>query len=195
MNLRGRALPAPDLVKGDVKMIKIAIVGANGKMGYFVAQSVIENPETEVAFGIDAYGENKYDFEVYKSFDEAGEKPDVIIDFSNPAALDGMLGFALKNKVPCVICTTGYSEEQVGKIKEASNTIPVFYSGNMSLGINLLIELSKQAATGHDEVVTVSHQAQSKEVFAAGAVNAAVFLAGQQPGMYDMGKMLASKFE
>ena len=273
MNLRGRALPAPAVIKGDVKMIKIAIVGANGKMGYFVAQSVIENPETEVAFGVDAYGENKYDFEVYKSFDEACSKPDVIIDFSNPAALDGMLGFALKNKVPCVICTTGYSEEQVGKIREAANTIPVFYSGNMSLGINLLIELSKQAArvlgssfdieivekhhnlkldapsgtalmiadgisetleqepmyvydrhsyrkkrakneigihsvrggtivgehevifAGHDEVVTVSHQAQSKEVFAAGAVNAAVFLAGQQPGMYDMGKMLASKFE
>ena len=57
-----------------------------------------------------------------------------------------MLSFALENKVPCVICTTGYSTEQVEKIKEASKSIPVFYSGNMSLGINLLIELSKQAA-------------------------------------------------
>lgn len=254
-------------------MIKTTIVGANGKMGHFVAQSVIENPKTEVAFGIDAYGENKFDFEVFKSFEEADQKPDVIIDFSNPAALDGMLDFAIKNKVPCVICTTGYSAEQVEKIKEASNTIPVFYSGNMSLGINLLIELSKQAArvlgssfdieivekhhnlkldapsgtalmiadgisdtlehepmyvydrhsyrkkrskneigihsirggtivgehevifAGHDEVVTVSHQAQSKEVFAAGAVNAAVFLVSQQSGMYDMGKLLSSKFE
>lgn len=254
-------------------MIKTTIVGANGKMGHFVAQSVAENPGTEVAFGIDAYGDNKYDFEVFKSFDEASQKPDVIIDFSNPAVLDSMLDFALKNKVPCVICTTGYSAEQVEKIKEASNTIPVFYSGNMSLGINLLIELSKQAArvlgstfdieivekhhnlkldapsgtalmiadgisdtlehepmyvydrhsyrkkrskneigihsirggtivgehevifAGHDEVVTVSHQAQSKEVFAAGAVNAAVFLVSQQSGMYDMGKLLSSKFE
>lgn len=252
-------------------MTKIAIVGCNGKMGYFVAQSVNENPETEVMFGVDAFGENKYDFDVYKSFDEADKTPDVIIDFSNPAALDGMLSFALENKVPCVICTTGYSTEQVEKIKEASKTIPVFYSGNMSLGINLLIELSKQAAkvlgstfdieivekhhnlkldapsgtalmiadgisdtleqepmyvydrhsyrkkrakneigihsvrggtivgehevifAGHDEVVTLTHQAQSKEVFAAGAVNAAVFLAIQQPGMYDMGKLLSSK--
>ena len=252
-------------------MTKIAIVGCNGKMGYFVAQSVTENPETEVMFGVDAFGSNKYDFDVYKSFDEADKTPDVIIDFSNPAALDGMLSFALENKVPCVICTTGYSAEQVEKIKEASKSIPVFYSGNMSLGINLLIELSKQAAkvlgstfdieivekhhnlkldapsgtalmiadgisetleqepmyvydrhsyrkkrakneigihsvrggsivgehevifAGHDEVVTLTHQAQSKEVFAAGAVNAAVFLATQQPGMYDMGKLLSSK--
>ena len=252
-------------------MTKIAIVGCNGKMGYFVAQSVIENPETEVLFGVDAFGENKFDFDVIKSFDEADKTPDVIIDFSNPAALDGMLDYALENKVPCVICTTGYSTEQVEKIKEASSAIPVFYSGNMSLGINLLIELSKQAAkvlgstfdieivekhhnqkldapsgtalmiadgisetleqepmyvydrhsyrkkrakneigihsirggsivgehevifAGHDEVVTLTHQAQSKEVFAAGAVNAAVFLAGQQPGMYDMGKLLSSK--
>jgi len=252
-------------------MTKIAIVGCNGKMGYFVAQSVNENPETKVLFGVDAFGENKYDFDVFKSFDEADKTPDVIIDFSNPAALDGMLDFALENKVPCVICTTGYSTEQVEKIKEASKSIPVFYSGNMSLGINLLIELSKQAAkvlsstfdieivekhhnlkldapsgtalmiadgisetleqepmyvydrhsyrkkrskneigihsirggtivgehevifAGHDEVVTLTHQAQSKEVFAAGAVNAAVFLASQQPGMYDMGKLLSSK--
>ncbi len=252
-------------------MTKIAIVGCNGKMGYFVAQSVNENPETEVMFGVDAFGSNKYDFDVFKSFDEADKTPDVIIDFSNPAALDGMLDFALENKVPCVICTTGYSTEQVEKIKEASKSIPVFYSGNMSLGINLLIELSKQAAkvlgstfdieivekhhnlkldapsgtalmiadgisetleqepmyvydrhsyrkkrskneigihsirggtivgehevifAGHDEVVTLTHQAQSKEVFAAGAVNAAVFLATQQPGMYDMGKLLSSK--
>jgi 4-hydroxy-tetrahydrodipicolinate reductase len=252
-------------------MTKIAIVGCNGKMGYFVAQSVNENPETEVMFGVDAFGENKYDFDVFKSFDKADKTPDIIIDFSNPAALDGMLSFALENKVPCVICTTGYSTEQVEKIKEASKSIPVFYSGNMSLGINLLIELSKQAAkvlgstfdieivekhhnlkldapsgtalmiadgisetleqepmyvydrhsyrkkrakneigihsirggtivgehevifAGHDEVVTLTHQAQSKEVFAAGAVNAAVFLASQQPGMYDMGKLLSSK--
>ncbi len=252
-------------------MVKIAIVGCNGKMGNFVAQAAEQNPETEVLFGVDAFGTDKYSFEVFKSFEEADKKPDVIIDFSNPSALDGLLSFALKNSVPCVICTTGYSAEQVEKIREASKAIPVFYSGNMSLGINLLIELSKQAArvlgsefdieivekhhnqkldapsgtalmiadgisetleqepmyvydrhsyrkkrskneigihsirggsivgehevifAGHDEVVTVSHQAQSKEVFAVGAVNAAVFIASQPAGMYDMGKLLSSK--
>ena len=253
-------------------MVKVAIVGCNGKMGYFVAASVESNPNAQTVFGIDAFGENKHSFPVYKSFDEAAEKPDVIIDFSNPAALDGMLSFAVENSVPCVICTTGYSAEQVEQIQKASERIAIFYSGNMSLGINLLIELSKQAAevlgdtfdieivekhhnlkvdapsgtalmladaisatleqepqyvynrqcyrkkrekneigihsvrggtivgehevifAGHDEVVTLTHQAQSKEVFAAGAVNAAVFLASQEAGMYNMGNLLSSKF-
>ncbi len=252
-------------------MVKVAIVGCNGKMGFFVAESVESNPGTQTIFGVDAFGEKKYDFPVYKSFDGVTEKPDVIIDFSNPAALDGMLGYALKNRVPCVICTTGYSAEQVEQIHKAAESIAIFYSGNMSLGINLLIELAKQAAkvlgdsfdieivekhhnlkvdapsgtalmladaisetleqepqyvynrqcyrkkrekneigihsvrggtivgehevifAGHDEVVTLTHQAQSKEVFAAGAVNAAVFLASQPAGMYHMGNLLSSK--
>lgn len=57
-----------------------------------------------------------------------------------------MLAYAVNNKVPCVICTTGFSKDQIAKIEDAAKTIPVFYSGNMSLGINLLIELSKEAA-------------------------------------------------
>ena len=253
-------------------MTKIAIVGCNGKMGGFVAEAVRENAACETLFGVDAFGVSKADFPVYKSFDEAADKPDVIIDFSNPAALDGMLAYALENRIPCVICTTGYSQEQVARIKAASEQIAVFYSGNMSLGINLLIELAKQAAkvlggsfdieiiekhhnlkvdapsgtalmiadavsdtleqepqyvydrhsyrkkrskneigihsvrggtivgehevifAGHDEVVTVTHQAQSKQVFAVGAVNAAAFLAKQGAGMYDMSDLLADKF-
>ena len=252
-------------------MIKTAIVGCNGKMGGFVAQAVRESGNCEVLFGVDAYGESSGAFPVYRSFDEAAQRPDVIIDFSNPAALDGMLGYALQNSVPCVICTTGYSQEQIAQIRQAGKEIAVFFSGNMSLGINLLIELAKQATkvlgssfdieivekhhnlkvdapsgtalmiadaisdtldeepqyvydrhayrkkrskneigihsvrggtivgehevifAGHDEVVTVSHQAQSKEVFAVGSVNAAVFLAKQPAGMYDMSSLLADK--
>lgn len=252
-------------------MVNIAIVGCNGKMGHFVADAVAQNSDATAVFGVDAFGESTYDFPVYKSFKEITEKPDVIIDFSNPAVLDGMLEYALENSVPCVICTTGFSAEQIEKIKEASEKIAVFHSGNMSLGINLLIELTKEAAkvlgnsfdieiiekhhnlkvdapsgtalmiadgisetlenepqyvydrhtyrkkrskneigihavrggtivgehdvifAGHDEVITISHQAQSKEVFAVGSVNAAVFLAGQKPGMYNMGNLLSAK--
>lgn len=251
-------------------MIQVAIVGCNGKMGGFVAQAVSENPNTAALFGVDAFGESRYDFPVYKSFDEAQQKPDVIIDFSHPSTLDGMLGYATANGVPCVICTTGYSDEQRAQIAKASESVAVFCSGNMSLGINLLIELCKQATkvlgggfdieivekhhnlkvdapsgtalmladaisdtlpqepqyvydrhayrkkrskdeigihavrggtivgehevifAGHDEVITLTHQAQSKEVFAVGAVNAAAFLANQSAGMYNMSDMLAS---
>ncbi len=252
-------------------MIRIAVIGCNGHMGRFVSQAVADNPETEVLFGVDAYGESPCSFPVYKSFDEATEKPDAIIDFSNPSALDGLLAYALQNGVPCVLCTTGYSPEQREQIKRAGESIAVFHSGNMSLGINLLIELAKRAAkvlggsfdieivekhhnrkvdapsgtalmiadgisdeldrepqyvydrhtyrrkrsqneigihavrggtivgehevifAGHDEVITLTHQAQSREVFAVGAVNAAVFLAGKPAGSYDMGDLLASK--
>lgn len=252
-------------------MKKIAIVGCNGKMGHFVANAVEENKNTAVVFGVDAFGESNYDFPVYKSFTDMQETPDVIIDFSNPAVLSEMLSYALKNSVACVICTTGYSKAQIEEIENASKEIPVFYSGNMSLGINLLIELTKKAAkvlgngfdieiiekhhnlkvdapsgtalmiadgissvldeepqyvydrhsyrrkrskneigihavrggtivgehevifAGHDEVISVSHQAQSKEVFAVGSVNAAVFLADQSSGMYNMGDLLSDK--
>lgn len=252
-------------------MVNIGIVGCNGRMGHFVADAVEQNNQTNALFGVDAFGESSYSFPVYKSFSDINEAPDAIIDFSNPALLDDMLGYAVKNSVPCVICTTGYSQEQVDKIKAASEQIAIFYSGNMSLGINLLIELAKEAAkvlgnsfdieiiekhhnlkvdapsgtalmiadgisdvldeepqyvydrhsyrkkrskneigihavrggtivgehevifAGHDEVVTVTHQAQSKEVFAVGAVNAAVFLASQKAGMYNMGNLLNDK--
>ena len=108
-------------------MVNTAIVGCNGKMGCFVAQAVQSREDCNVLFGVDAFGESNYDFDVFKTFDEATETPDVIIDFSNPAALDGMLSYAVDNKVPCVICTTGFSKDQIAKIEDAAKTIPVFY--------------------------------------------------------------------
>ena len=146
-------------------MVNIAIVGCNGKMGCFVAQAVQSREDCNVLFGVDAFGESNYDFDVFKTFDEATETPDVIIDFSNPAALDGMLAYAVDNKVPCVICTTGFSKDQIAKIEDAAKTIPVFYSGNMSLGINMLMELLKKAAltlapAGFDMEIVEKHHNQ-----------------------------------
>ena len=82
----------------------------------------------------------------FSSPEEMQIEADVVIDFSNPTALPSLLRYAEKSGMPMVLCTTGYSELQVAEIKEMSQKVPIFYSGNMSLGINLLIELSKKAA-------------------------------------------------
>ena len=242
-------------------------------MGSVVVNSLSASDDCKIVCGVDAFVENNYNFPTYKDFSNIKDTVDVLIDFSNPALLNSLLDFSIKNKIPAVICTTGYSPEQVERIKSASKKIPVFYSGNMSLGVNLLIELAKQAAkvlkndfdieiiekhhnqkvdapsgtalmiadgiseelekepqyifdrhtyrrkrskneigihsvrggtivgehdvifAGHDEVVTISHQSQSKELFATGAINAAVFIKDKPCGMYNMSQMLADKLK
>lgn len=249
-------------------MTNIILSGCCGKMGRVIAEEVKLRDDCEIVAGVDVFSDNSSVFPIYSSFDKIGENADVIIDFSNPSALDGMLKYAVSNKVPVVICTTGFSSEQVNVIKKASENTAVFYSGNMSLGINLLIELAKKAEkvlgkafdveiiekhhnrkldapsgtammiadgisqameqepqyvydrhsyrkkrekneigihavrggtivgehqvifAGHDEVLTLTHQAQSREVFAVGSINAAVYLKGKTCGMYDMSDML-----
>ena len=247
-----------------MEKVKILISGASGKMGHAVAAAIAGREDCTVSAGVDIRTEPYGDFPIFRSFSDLKEKPDVIIDFSDPAILDDLLEYCLVNGVPAVLATTGYQEAQIAAIRKASASIPVFFSFNMSLGINLLVQLAKKAASvlggqfdieivekhhnqkidapsgtalmladainesldntchyvydrhskrqkrekteiglhairggtivgehdiifaGHDEVITLSHSAASKEVFAVGAVNAAVFLAKQQPGMYDM---------
>lgn len=252
-------------------MVKIVLSGCCGKMGHAIAKAVSERKDCRIICGVDIYDDNSYDFQVYSAFADIREDCDVIIDFSNPSCLEDMLCWAEEKEIPVVICTTGYSREQVARIRSASDKVAVFHSGNMSLGINLLIEISKQAArvlgdgfdieivekhhnqkidapsgtalmiadsiseelsqqpqyvydrhsyrkkrekneigfhsvrggtivgehdvifAGHDEVVTISHSAQSKEVFAVGSINAAVYLADKAPGMYSMSDLLSSR--
>ena len=252
-----------------MEQTKILISGASGKMGHAVAAAVSGRDDCIISAGVDLRTESYANFKIYEDFSALPEKPDVVIDFSNPAVLDNLLNYCLVNGVPCVLATTGYSEEQIAKIKKASETIPLFFSFNMSLGINLLVQLAKKATSilgnqfdieivekhhnqkidapsgtalmiadainqsldnqyhyvydrhskrqkrekteiglhairggtivgehdiifaGHDEVITLSHSAASKEVFAVGAVNAAVFLKNQKAGMYDMSALMS----
>ena len=248
-------------------MTDIILNGCNGKMGAAVTKAVLERDDCRIVAGVDLYGDNA-EYKVYRSFSELDVKGDVVIDFSNPSVLDSMLNFAKDTKTPLIICTTGLSDSQVNQIINASKEVAVFYSGNMSLGINLIIELSKKAAAilgnsfdveiiekhhnqkidapsgtalmiadgisevltesqyvydrhsyrkkrdrneigihavrggtivgehevifaGHDEIFSLKHQALSKEVFAVGAVNAAIYLKGKESGMFDMGSLLS----
>lgn len=126
-------------------MTKIVISGANGKMGKNVYSCITQRDDCVVSAGIDINTDKYADFEIYKSAKELPEKPDVIIDYSHPSCLDSLLEYCLTTGTPVVLATTGYSDEQITQIKKAAEQIPVFFSWNMSLGINLLVQLAKKA--------------------------------------------------
>ena len=115
-------------------MTKIAICGACGKMGRFIYDVISERDDCTVSAGIDKFGEAYAAFPVVKEPADLPEKPDVIIDFSHPSALDGLLSYCLSNGTALVIATTGYTEEDTAKIHKASEQIPVFFTFNMTLG-------------------------------------------------------------
>ena len=249
-------------------MTRIVVSGCNGKMGHEIVSIISETPDCQVAAGIDIHITGNEGFPAFVNAEEFSGEADVLIDFSHPSALSSLLELSKKRRLPLVLRTTGYSKAQVEELKAASKEIPIFYSRNMSLGINLLIELSKKAAqvlgkgfdieiiekhhnqkidapsgtalmladeistvlpeepkyvydrhsrrmkrekneigihsirggtivgehdvlfAGHHETITLSHTAQSKEVFASGAVNAAIYLCGKPAGLYDMSDLL-----
>jgi len=126
-------------------MIRIILSGCNGYMGKVVTALVNEDSEVTIVAGVDVNNAKLSDYPVYPVHDEVTEKADVILDFSIPAALDGVLKLSKTGKLPLILCATGYSPEQIKDIEKAAEEIPVFRSGNMSLGINLLADLIKRA--------------------------------------------------
>lgn len=249
-------------------MTRIILSGCCGKMGTAIRNLAAGRNDLEIVAGVDKYDNGACTFPVYESFDKLDVEGDVIIDFSNPSMLESMLEYCISSSTPCVIATTGYTDEQIEQIKLASNKVAVFFTFNMSLGINLMIELAKKATqilgdnfdieiiekhhnqkidapsgtaimlanaiseelpaavkyeydrhskrakrdkaeigihsvrggtivgehevifAGHDEIVSIKHQAMSKEIFAAGSLNAAVFLSDKKQGIYDMSAVL-----
>lgn len=249
-------------------MIKAILVGASGKMGSFITDCTAADTDIEIIAGVDKINIGKK-YPVYPNFDNINVKADVIIDFSNVALIDGILNYAIKTNTSVVIATTGYNDAQISKIKAAAEKIPVFFTFNMSIGVNLLCSLAKKAASvlgsdfdveiiekhhnlkidapsgtaimlanavnsefgdkynyeydrhskrakrskneigihsvrggtivgehdvifaGRDEVITLSHQATSKEVFAVGAIRAAKFISSKKSGLYDMNDIMS----
>ena len=128
-------------------MLKIIISGCNGHMGRVVESLCAADPEIQIVAGFDVLGPADRDFPIYSSPSQFTEDADAVIDFSSPAALDGLLAFGRARKIPLVLATTGYTPEQVAQIGAAALEVPIFRSGNMSLGINVLLELVKKAAS------------------------------------------------
>ena len=128
-------------------MRKIIISGCCGHMGRVVADICAGNPDAEAVAGIDLLAQPMDGFPVFSTPAACDVEADAVIDFSHPSALSGLLEFCTARKLPIVLATTGYSDEQLTQIGEAAKSIPVFRSANMSLGINVLMDLIKRAAS------------------------------------------------
>lgn len=127
-------------------MINIALFGCNGKMGQVISNLLANDEDAKISFGFDINTERKNSYPVYDDVSKIQEKADVVMDFSHPALLGSIIKYCKEQKVGAVIATTGLSEEQVKDIEDLSKEVAVFRSANMSLGINLLINLVKKAA-------------------------------------------------
>ena len=125
-------------------MKKIILCGANGKIGHVIRNIVAADNECEIVAGVDINTEST-DFPIYSEIDSVKESADVIIDFSNPALLNSLLEYSAAKKIPVVIATTGFDDDQKKQIENAATENGVFFTYNMSLGINLLATLAKKA--------------------------------------------------
>lgn len=145
-------------------MLKIALSGCNGRMGRVITDICSKKENMKIVAGFDLYTEKLADYPVFADPFEFTGACDVIIDFSNVSLTDQLLAYCIKTRTPVVICTTGHNAEQLARIREASQQIPVFRSGNMSVGINLMMELLRKCASvlgeGFDVEIVEQHHNQ-----------------------------------
>ncbi|MGN1330864.1 MAG: 4-hydroxy-tetrahydrodipicolinate reductase [Clostridia bacterium] len=142
-------------------MIKVLINGCNGKMGQEVANAISRNDNFQTICGVDKLDTGDNNFPVYTDTSLIKEEPDVIIDFSIPAATFNILEYAKSQKIPVVIATTGFLDEELEKIKEYSKEIPIFKSANMSFEISLMShivsEVTKYLPKADIEIIETHH--------------------------------------
>lgn len=142
-------------------MLKIFVNGICGKMGTEVANLVLNSNNMHLLGGLDTNGLSNSSYPIYTNVNDIIEKPDVVIDFSTPSATINILSFCFQYKIPIVIATTGFSEEEQAKINSVSSQIPIFQSGNMSYEITLVSkivsELSKQLPHSDIEIIETHH--------------------------------------
>lgn len=147
-------------------MTRLVLSGCNGRMGKAVAQLCESDPQVTLVAGIDPLGGGQGHFPVVALPGECMVEGDVAVDFSAAAALSPLLEWAVGQKLPLVLATTGYTPEQLAEIEIASHTIPIFRSANLSLGINLLLELTRRAAQvlGEDFDIEIVERHHNKKV-------------------------------
>ena len=143
-------------------MVRIIMHGCNGKMGQVITRLAAEDGNCQIVAGIDTFRGIENTYPVFDNLKDCDVEADVVIDFSNAKAVDGLLEACCEKKLPVVLCTTGLSEEQLQKVEDAAKETAVLKSANMSLGINLLMRLLKDAAkvlapAGYDIEIVEKH--------------------------------------
>lgn len=146
-------------------MVKVIMHGCNGKMGQTISGLIAADEEIEIVAGVDAKDAGKNAYPVFTDIADCTVEADAVIDFSTASAVDGLLAYCVEKQVPCVLCTTGLTKEQLEKVTEASKKVAVLKSANMSLGINMLLKLLKEAAqilspAGFDIEIVEKHHNQ-----------------------------------
>ena len=169
-------------------MINILISGANGKMGKKVFEAALLSNNVKPVCGVDLVENlSNSDFPIYSSFEKVSEKVDVVIDFSSPKTLDSIIAFATKTGANAVLCSTGYTDSDIEKINNLSTKVAVFRSANMSLGVNVLIDLVKKAAKalyGFDVEIIEKHHNQKVDAPSGTALMLADAIKEVQPEKY-----------
>ena len=145
-------------------MVKAIMHGCNGKMGQVISNLVAADSDIEIVAGIDPHDDGHNTYPVYRSIFECDMEADVIIDFAAACAVNNLLDYSVKKKIPVVLCTTGLSPEQIDKVEDASKEVAILKSANMSLGINTLFKVLADvspllSAAGFDiEIVEKHHR-------------------------------------
>jgi len=148
-----------------MEKIRVIMHGCNGKMGQTISGLIAADEEIEIVAGIDVFDDGRNAYPVFTDIGQCDVEADALIDFSTAAAVDGLLDYCMEKELPCVLCTTGLSEAQLARIKEASGRTAVLKSANMSLGINLFMKLLQEAApildgAGFDIEIVEKHHNQ-----------------------------------
>ncbi len=145
-------------------MVNMILRGCNGRMGQMIVSVVDQDERISIVAGVDKFGGQKNDFPVYENLKGCDVKADVIVDFSNSEGVDELLDYCLDKNLPCVLCTTGLSEAQLGRVHKCSESFPILRSANMSIGINTLMKFLSSvspalAEAGFDiEIVEKHHK-------------------------------------
>ena len=127
-------------------MVRAIMHGCNGYMGQVITGLIKEDPGIEIVAGIDLLDCMDNGYPVFTKISDCNVEADVIIDFASAKATDALLAFGTERQIPMVLCTTGLTEEQLEAVEEASRKVAVLKSANMSLGVNMLLKLLKEAA-------------------------------------------------